>query len=258
MWGWLRKRLAPPELAEPLWQFVLQSVPPLGLLSPEAQAQLRALSARFLARKAITGAGGLQPEPEQKAIVAALCCLPVLELGFHWLRGWHEVILYPSAFRVHRRHHDEDSGVVSEWPDELAGEAWEQGPLILSWQDIEADLADPFSGYALVAHEIAHKLDMLDGVSDGTPPMPAGLDWREWTRTMQAAYDRLCAELEAGREAPIDPYAAEAPDEFFAVTSEYFFSAPALLEQAMPDVHRLLRRFYRPATGLSPVQRAPP
>lgn len=257
MWGWLRRWRSAPQVPESLWRAVLERTPQVAVLSHEEQRQLRQLLARFLARKAFSGAAGFHPEPEQTAIVAALCCLPVLELGFSWLRGWHEVILYPSAFRVHRRHHDEDSGVVSEWPDELAGEAWEQGPLILSWQDIEADLADPFSGYALVAHEIAHKLDMLDGVSDGTPPMPAGLDWREWKRTMQAAYDRLCADLEAGREVAIDPYAAEAPDEFFAVTSEYFFSAPALLEQAMPEVHRLLRRFYRPATGLSPVERAP-
>lgn len=252
MWGWLRRRFGSPELPEPLWDAVLAAAPQVAALPSVARARLRTLSARFLARKSITGAGGFQPTPDQRAVVAALCCLPVLELGFQWLRGWHEVILYPAAFRVRRRHQDEDTGVVSEWPDELAGEAWEQGPLILSWEDIEADLADPFAGYALIAHEIAHKLDLLDGVSDGTPPMPPGLSLREWTRTMQAAYERLCAELDAGRETPIDAYAAEAPDEFFAVASEYFFSAPTLLRQAMPEVFALLQRFYRPSSALSP------
>jgi MtfA peptidase len=42
----------------------------------------------------------------------------------------------------------------------------------------------------------------------------------------------------------IDPYAAEAPDEFFAVVSEYHFSAPALLQQALPEVAFELQRFY--------------
>ncbi|MDW8478881.1 MAG: M90 family metallopeptidase [Xanthomonadales bacterium] len=175
----------------------------------------------------------------------------MLELGFSWLRGWREVILYPAAFRVHRRHHDEDSGVVTEWPDELAGEAWEQGPLILSWEDLEADLADPFAGYDLVAHEIAHKLDLLDGVADGTPPLPRGIALAEWVAAMQPAYEGLVRAVERGAEPAIDSYAAEGPDEFFAVVSEYFFSAPARLAEAMPGVHALLTRFYRPSRSLS-------
>ncbi len=258
MWGWLRRRLAAPELPDALWRVVLDRAPQVAALSSAEQSRLRPMVARFLARKAVSGAGGFHPEPEQAAIVAALCCLPVLDLGLRWLSGWHEVILYPSSFRVHRRHDDEDSGVVTEWPDELAGEAWQQGPLILSWQEIEADLADPFSGYALAAHEIAHKLDMLDGLCDGTPPMPAGLSVRDWALTMEAAYRALRATLEGGGESAIDPYAAEAPDEFFAVTSEYFFSAPEILRQTMPSVHRLLQRFYRPSQALSSAAAAPP
>lgn len=258
MWGWLRRRLAAPELPDALWRVVLDRAPQVAALSGEEQRRLRSMVARFLAHKTVSGAGGFLPEPEQVSIVAALCCLPVLELGLRWLAGWHEVILYPSSFRVHRRHHDEDSGVVTEWPDELAGEAWERGPLILSWQEIEADLDDPFSGYALAAHEVAHKLDMLDGVCDGTPPMPSGLSVREWAATMEAAYRELRATLECSGASAIDPYAAEAPDEFFAVTSEYFFSAPEILREAMPSVHRLLQRFYRPSRALSSAAAARP
>jgi Mlc titration factor MtfA (ptsG expression regulator) len=43
----------------------------------------------------------------------------------------------------------------------------------------------------------------------------------------------------------IDPYAAEHPAEFFAVTSEYFFSAPVLLVEAYPEVYAQLKAFYR-------------
>ena len=43
----------------------------------------------------------------------------------------------------------------------------------------------------------------------------------------------------------IDPYAAEDPAEFFAVTSEYFFTAPDLLHEAYPAVYRQLQLFYR-------------
>ena len=158
------------------------------------------------------------------------------------------MVIYPGAFRVHRRHHDEDTGVVAEWEDELAGEAWDQGPLVLSWDDIEADLAEPEAGFQLVVHEMAHKLDALDGAMDGTPPLPAAWQ-REWARDFQAAYEAFCARVDAGEETEIDPYAAEAPEEFFAVASEYHFSAPALLAEQMPAVAAHLRRFY----GDSPI-----
>jgi Mlc titration factor MtfA (ptsG expression regulator) len=248
LFGALYDRLFPiPPIAAADWQQTLAATPLAGALAPADQVRLKALSERFLARKRIVGAAGFEPDPAQCRSVAALACLPVLELGFDWLRGWKEVILYPGAFRVHRSWHDADSGVITEGPDELAGEAWERGPLILSWEDIAADLQEPDAGFNLVVHEIAHKLDMLSGACDGLPPLPPGLSVREWTVTMQTAFDTMNTQLDRGQDTLIDPYAAEAPDEFFAVTSEYFFSAPDLLAEAMPSVHDLLARFYRPA-----------
>jgi MtfA peptidase len=245
--GHLYDRLFPiTPIAADAWQQTIDAIPLARALDHDRQQRLKPLCERFLARKRIVGAADFEPSPEQRRIVAALACLPVLELGFDWLRGWREVVLYPGAFRVHRSWHDADSGVVTEGPDELAGEAWERGPLILSWEDIAADLATPHQGFNLVVHEIAHKLDMLTGAADGLPPLPPGLSVREWTRGMQAAFDDLNALLDRDDEPLIDPYAAEAPDEFFAVTSEYLFSAPALLAEAMPGVHDLLGRFYRP------------
>ncbi len=72
----------------------------------------------------------------------------------------------------------------------------------------------------------------------------------DWAQAMQAAYDALNTQLDADPDAetPIDPYAAEDPAEFFAVTSEYFFSAPDLLHQAFPEVYRQLALFYRQDT----------
>lgn len=69
----------------------------------------------------------------------------------------------------------------------------------------------------------------------------------EWATAMQQAYDDLNRQLDANpdAESAIDPYAAENPAEFFAVTSEYFFSAPDLLHQAYPLVYQQLALFYR-------------
>ena len=50
--------------------------------------------------------------------------------------------------------------------------------------------------------------------------------------------------MDAGRDTAIDPYAAEAPEEFFAVCTEYHFSDARTLQAAMPEVAAHLRRFY--------------
>ena len=217
-------------------------MPWLAALDAERDSRLRALAARFLDDKVITPVGGLDLDARQRCILAALCCLPVLEFGIAGLRGWSQLIVYPDAFRVTRSHTDA-AGVLHEGQDELIGEAWEAGPVILSWADVMADCDDPRAGFCVAVHEIAHKLDALDGLLDGTPPLPG--PWqRGWARDFQVAYDALVADVEAGRETAIDGYAAEGPEEFFAVASEYHFSDPRTLNSAMPKVAAHLEKFY--------------
>jgi Mlc titration factor MtfA (ptsG expression regulator) len=215
-------------------------------LDEARNARLRDLATRFLHEKVISPVGGLTLDEAQRCTLAALCCLPLLEFGTEGLRGWSQLIVYPDAFRVNRTHVDA-AGVLHEWEDELIGEAWELGPMILSWADVMADCEDPGAGFCVASHEMAHKLDVLDGALDGTPPLPR--PWqREWARDFQAAYDELAEQVDAGRDTLIDGYAAEAPEEFFAVVTEYHFSDPALLRQTMPKVAAHLERFY----GASP------
>ena len=215
-------------------------------LDEARDARLRDLAARFLHEKTISPVGGLTLDEAQRCMLAALCCLPLLEFGTEGLRGWSQLIVYPDAFRVNRTHVDA-AGVLHEWEDELIGEAWELGPMILSWADVMADCEDPGAGFCVASHEMAHKLDVLDGALDGTPPLPR--PWqREWARDFQAAYDKLAQQVDAGRNTAIDGYAAEAPEEFFAVVTEYHFSDPALLRRTMPKVAAHLERFY----GASP------
>ena len=211
---------------------------------------MRTLVARFLYEKTVTPLGGLALDASQRTLLAALCCLPLLEFGETGLRGWSQLLVYPDAFRVRRSHMDA-AGVLHEWDDELSGEAWDHGPLILSWADVQADLAEPDAGFCVAVHEMAHKLDVLDGELDGTPPLPARWQ-REWAHDFQRAYDAFCTQVDAGVETAMDPYAAEAPEEFFAVATEYHFSAPWILEKTMPAVAAHLARFYGPSPFRQP------
>jgi len=241
--GWLRR--TPREIDPTLWDTTCHRAAWLQQLDADRRERLRVLAARFLHEKTISPAAGLQLDDADGVLLAALCCLPLLELGEVGLRGWSQLIVYPDAFRVHRSQVDA-AGVLHEWDDALIGESWDSGPLILSWADIQADIADPEAGFCVAVHEMAHKIDALDGAIDGTPPLPRAWQ-KQWAADFQQAYDAFCAAVEQGRETQIDPYASEAPEEFFAVVSEYHFSAPALLAREMPAVATHLQRFYGPS-----------
>lgn len=221
-------------------------MPWVAKLDADRDRRLQSLVARFLHEKTITPIGDLQLDDAQRTTLAALCCLPLLEFGVEGMHGWSQLIVYPDAFRVNRTHVDA-AGVLHEWDDELIGEAWDGGPLILSWADVQADLADPRGGFCVAVHEMAHKLDALDGVLDGTPPLPRAWQ-REWARDFQQVFDTFVARVDAGRRTTIDPYAAESPEEFFAVCTEVHFSDPRTLESALPVVAKHLQRLY----GTSP------
>ncbi|MDQ3228575.1 MAG: zinc-dependent peptidase [Pseudomonadota bacterium] len=226
------------------------ATPWIAALDPARDARLQSLTARLLHEKTITPVAGLALDDAQRTQLAALCCLPLLEFGTEGLHGWSQLIVYPDAFRAQRSHVDA-TGVMHEWDDELIGEAWESGPVILSWADVLSDCVAPREGFCVAVHEIAHKIDALDGALDGTPPLPR--EWQqEWARDFQAAYDVFCKRVDDDEDmwdkgSAIDPYAAEAPEEFFAVCSEYHFSMPALLTKEMPSVAAHLARFYGPS-----------
>ncbi|GAB2509332.1 zinc-dependent peptidase [Lysobacter humi (ex Lee et al. 2017)] len=250
MRDWLRRLLRPddtpaPPLPPSLWLQVRARLPWAARLDETRAAALAGLTATFLHGKAITPVAGLELDEVDRTLLAAACCLPLLEIGASGLRGWSELIVYPDAFRVDRSHVDA-AGVLHEWQDELAGEAWQAGPLILSWADVQADCAEPDAGFCVAVHEMAHKIDALDGEMDGTPPLAAS--WRAaWIGDFQRAFDDFEARLDAGEAPAIDEYAAESADEFFAVASEYHFSAPGVLRAAYPEVAAHLERLYGPS-----------
>ena len=153
-------------------------------------------------------------------------------------------MLYPDDF-VSPQRYREPSGVEHVYEEARIGEAWQQGPVILAWPGVRD--SGGWDGYNLIIHELAHKLDMLNGDANGMPPLHRDMRGQEWSTTLQMAFDAMNATLDVDPDAQttIAPYAAEHPAEFFAVTSEYFFTAPDLLQEAFPGVYGQLALFYR-------------
>ena len=225
-----------------VWRTVRQSLPILATLAESDAETLRALTESFLRAKSLEGAGGLELDEESQVVVAAQACVPILELGMEAYTGWRSVIVYPGGF-VSRGSSIDEAGVEHEWEEPRSGESWSDGPVVLSWEDVVA--SGRLEGYNVVIHEMAHKLDMLNGDANGFPPLHPGMDGATWYRVFSEAFGDLCARVDAGEETDIDDYATEGPDEFFAVTSEYFFEAPEVLDECYPMVYAELRAFYR-------------
>lgn len=227
-----------------IWRNVTRRVSVLGELDAVQMAHLRELTTWFLDQKSITGAQGLEVTQSMRVAVAAQACVLILNLGVEYFDGWVEVILYPGAFRV--KHAQTDAyGLEHDEDSALTGESWLRGPVILSWDDVERDIYHSRSGQNVVLHEFAHKLDGLNGVTNGLPPLRRGMSRKRWSEALGAAYDALRRQVEGGKSAFINPYAATSPAEFFAVLSEVFFTAPDILRKHYPSVHKQLTLFYR-------------
>jgi len=238
----VRRIVAAHPIAEPLWRDALRRCAPARRLGASDQATLRVLATLFLDRKSLEPVKGLQLDDADRVLLAIHACMPILKLGLDWYDGWHSVIVYPNAF-IPRRQRMDAAGVVHQDDSMFAGEAWGRGPVILSWADVLDGGKRP--GHNVVIHEMAHKLDMLNGDANGFPPLHRRMDRRAWSKVFSDAWGRLREEQRNGADLPIDAYALENPAEFFAVASEQFFEAPAGLREHLPDVYRQLEQFYR-------------
>jgi len=238
---WQRGRIvARAPLDSALWQQTLERLPFLRVLPEDDRERLRQLVILFLHHKSIHGAGGLALDGGMQMLIAAQACILILNLGIEYYRGWAEVIVYPDKFVPNFEYTDE-AGVVHMEREAHIGEAWLQGPVILSW----ADVAPSTDGVNVVIHEFAHKLDMLNGDANGFPPLHRGMGREAWSKAFESAYADFCRRVDADELVSIDPYAAESPGEFFAVVSEVFFEAPHAVCVAYPQVYDQLRYFYR-------------
>jgi hypothetical protein len=237
--------------------------PWLHRLNVADRLRLLALMADFLTTKTVTGAQGLAVDDAMRLSIAAQACLPVLNLSLDHYGPFNEIVVHPGAFEVHRTLTDE-TGLVTEFDDVLAGESMEGGPVVLSWADVQGSAhTRPDPPLNVVIHEFAHKLDLADGQADGCPPMPRTLANR-FRPALYAAYEAFCRQLDDIEDAlppdldpesdeaapwfaalPLDPYAATDEAEFFAVACEAFFTDDGGFAAAYPDLNDCFVAYFR-------------
>lgn len=220
------------------WQLAAEQIPVLDRLTEAELARLFELATLLIHDKSFTGAQGFTVTDNVKQTIALQACLPILNIGLDAYAGWSSIIVYPRAFRSESTITDE-LGVVHHKDQSRSGEAWQRGPVILSWDDVEN--AGNRDGHNVVIHEFVHKLDMLNGRANGFPPMQPDMDPVRWTETMASGFEDFQKHPKPG----LDRYGATNPAEFFAVLSEVFFETPDKLIAAYPEIYEIMVKFFR-------------
>lgn len=226
--------MPPPATLQASQQRLLEArVPLYRRVPPALRAELDTRIHAWLARVEFVGCNGLVVGDDMRLVIAAQACIPALRLERDVFDRLYGVMLYPDEFWVEETDVDEQTGVVTEGGRALTGQALDTDRIVLSWQDVE-HAAERDDGYNVVIHEVVHYLDHVGG---GRASAQGG--------ALALEYATLCDAVDAGNETLIDPYGAEDPVEFLAVSAELFFEQPRRLQGRHPALYAALQAAFR-------------
>lgn len=226
---------------DPAWRTVLEGdFEHWRYLSDSERERMEMLVARMVHRTRWEAANGFALTEQIRVLVAAQASMLLLGLDLDEYPFLTSVIVHPSTVRLHGPY-SVGNGLHSSATRTLAGQAQYRGPVTLSWRAARHGAMYPAGGQNVVYHEFAHQLDMLDGITDGTPPLDDDEARARWIEVCTAAYDSVRAE----GSPVLRDYAGTNPAEFFAVATEVFFNRPVELRDHEPALYHELRAFYR-------------
>lgn len=247
MFSLLKKRRRARLRAQPApaaWASVLErTVPVYARLPAGLRDQLHGHMQVFLAEKNFEGCDGLAMTDEIRATIAAQACLLILNRDTQYYPDLITVLVYPSIFYADVE--EPDGPIVSEYKEDRAGESWDLGVVILSWEDVLEYASTGRGGYNVVLHEFAHQLDMENGAIDGMPGLASRAAREEWSRVFNEAYRGFELAARQNRRTLIDAYGLGDPAEFFAVVTETFFERPLALQRENAALYQVLANYYR-------------
>lgn len=230
----------PAPVFDELWQPILdKDFAHWQTLSAVEIERMKMLIAGFYHSTRWEAANGFELNDEIKVLISAQASMLLLGLELDNYPQLTSVIVHPSTVRL-RGKYNMGGGVQATEAPPLLGQAHFRGPVLLSWNAALRGAKNPAAGENVVYHEFAHRLDMLDGVTDGTPPLDDEEARLRWVRVCTAAYDSVRAQ----RSEVLRPYAGTNTAEFFAVATEVFFNRPVAVRQHEPELYEELRAFY--------------
>ena len=246
-WGvprWRLRRVLARPLTDTQRAIIERNVDQYVGMPDDLRRQLQRLVRQFLHQKTFVGCAGLEVTEEMRVTIAAQACLLLLNRPSRVYPGLHAVLVYPGAFLVPRREHDA-AGVVTETRQDLLGESWGDGRVVLSWEHVRRAGLSAEGTHNVVLHEFAHQLDSESGSNNGAPWLGSAERYRSWSETLARDFALLRRDAYWGQRDVLDPYGATNPAEFFAVATESFFEQPHALAARHPALYAEFEAYYR-------------
>lgn len=227
------------------WRKIIQQrVPYFRQMPVDLQLQLKQRIQVFLAEKKFVGCNGVVITDEIKVTVAAQACLLLLNRNTDYYPKLKTILVYPRAF-VKSQLNQDNAGVQFISKTVLAGESWDFGKIVLSWQDTVEGAQIPDDGRNVVIHEFAHQLDQENGRANGAPLLEKGQSYQCWADVFSLQFEMLKKQAKSGTPSLFDYYGATNPAEFFAVASEVFFEKSHLFNSEHPHLYHQLKQYYQ-------------
>jgi Mlc titration factor MtfA (ptsG expression regulator) len=250
MFGWLQERHRRQIVECPFpesWNAILErNVAHWKFLDDAERVHLRSLIQVFVAEKQWDGCGGLALTDEIQVTIAGLACLLLLGLDHMLYSNVRTICVYPSTVVAPgERSADSYAITIQEPAVPIYGQSILRGPVVLVWEPVLRGALHPERGHNVVYHEFAHKLDMLDGCINGTPPLADRTRYQRWVEVCTREYNVLRRCASKGKRTLVDTYGATNPGEFFAVITECFFDKPLQMRRQHLELYSLLQEFYR-------------
>src|ERR1700733_4238007 len=194
MFHWLTERRRHHLREQPFpadWTAILErNVAVYKLLDADEQHHLRDLVHVFIAEKYWEGCGGLELTDEIRVTIAGTGCQLLLGRDHDLFGDVISILVYPSTVVLPERpRRFFDPRIAPPRAGDLViGVAQPHDALVLSWDAALRGARDSHDGHNVVIHELAHKIDFLDGAVDGTPPLPNEAARRAWANSFEPAF----------------------------------------------------------------------
>jgi Mlc titration factor MtfA (ptsG expression regulator) len=221
-----------------------RKVPVYARMPLDLQRQLQRLVIRFLHQKKIVGCAGLVITEEMRVTIAGQACLLLLNRPTRVYPMLNTILVYPGSFVVDRADVG-PGGVVTATEDDLLGESWGDGRVILAWDHVQSGAADWTDGQNVVLHEFAHQLDSESGSTNGAPFLGSASRYRRWAAVLSRDFAKLRRDAFYQHQGVLDHYGATDPAEFFAVATETFFEKPQQMALHHAELFAEFEQYYR-------------
>ncbi len=171
-----------------------------------------------------------------KLLIASAAVIPIFYFKRWKYHNLKEVLVYSDAINMEF----ESTGTSDRNILGMVGTGPLEGCLLLSKHALRSGFDNSSDKHNTAIHEFVHLIDKSDGETDGIPELlldkPFVLPW------LNLMHDQM--QKIANGKSDINSYAHTNKAEFFAVTAEYFFERPELLEEKHPQLYAMFTEMF--------------